>query len=46
MHVSICKLAISVLFILPEQKEVRDKERSAIKAREAFDELDLNKDGL
>lgn len=31
---------------LPEQKEVRDKERSAIKAREAFDELDLNKDGL
>lgn len=34
------------LFLLPEQKEVRDKERSAIKAREAFDELDLNKDGL
>lgn len=29
-----------------EQKEVRDKERSAIKAREAFDELDLNKDGF
>lgn len=42
----ICKLAISVPLLLSEQKDARDKERSAIKAREAFDELDLNKDGL
>lgn len=40
------KLAISVPLLLSEQKDARDKERSAIKAREAFDELDLNKDGL
>ncbi|XP_062589680.1 glucosidase 2 subunit beta-like isoform X3 [Saccostrea cucullata] len=29
-----------------EQKEARDKERSALRAREAFDDLDLNKDGF
>lgn len=46
VYVSICKLAIFCLFLLSEQKDARDKERSAIKAREAFDELDLNKDGL
>ncbi|XP_061191437.1 glucosidase 2 subunit beta-like isoform X1 [Saccostrea echinata] len=29
-----------------EQKEAKEKERSALRAREAFDDLDLNKDGF
>lgn len=33
-------------FFLSEQKEAKEKERDAVKARDAFDDLDLNKDGL
>ncbi|XP_048760429.2 uncharacterized protein LOC125669743 isoform X3 [Ostrea edulis] len=29
-----------------EQKEAKEKERDAVKARDAFDDLDLNKDGF